>query len=128
MVYLLCCRNRLKKDRGSEPRVGERVPYVIVFGTPGLPLIQLVREPQALLADPSLRLNATYYITKAILPPLHRAFSLMGVDVFSWYSDLPRIVRIVPQSHFTSDAKKVDFSNILQRSPQFIASWVLPQS
>jgi len=74
----------LRQDKRSDPRVGERVPYVIVYGSPGLPLIQLVRQPLEVLQDPSLRLNATYYITKQILPPLNRAFSLLGADVFSW--------------------------------------------
>ena len=74
----------LRADRRSEPRVGERVPYVIVYGSPGLPLIQLVRQPLEILQDPSVRLNAVYYITKQILPPLNRFLSLLGVDVFSW--------------------------------------------
>lgn len=81
----------LAYDRRSEPRVGERVPYVIVCGMPGLPLIQLVRRPIEVLQDPNLRLNATYYITKQILPPLARVFSLIGIDVFSWYHELPRV-------------------------------------
>ncbi|XP_061097381.1 DNA polymerase zeta catalytic subunit isoform X2 [Conger conger] len=84
-------RRMLTYDRRLEPRVGERVPYVIVYGTPGVPLIQLVRRPMEVLQDPSLRLNATYYITKQILPPLSRVFALIGVDVFSWYQELPRI-------------------------------------
>lgn len=78
-------------DRRLEPRVGERVPYVIVYGRPGVPLIQLVRRPLEVLQDPNLRLNATYYITKQILPPLARIFNLIGVDVFSWYQELPRV-------------------------------------
>ncbi|KAB0392639.1 hypothetical protein E2I00_015511, partial [Balaenoptera physalus] len=80
----------LTYDRRSEPRVGERVPYVIIYGTPGVPLIQLVRRPVEVLQDPTLRLNATYYITKQILPPLARIFSLIGIDVFNWYHELPR--------------------------------------
>lgn len=78
-------------DRRLEPRVGERVPYVVVYGMPGVPLIQLVHRPMEVLQDPSLRLNATYYITKQILPPLARMFQLIGVDVFSWYQELPRV-------------------------------------
>jgi len=74
---------------------GQRVPYVIVYGTPGLPLIQLVRSPRDLLVDQSLRINATYYITHHILPTLGRIFSLLGVDVMKWYSDLPRVKRSV---------------------------------
>ncbi|XP_053396986.1 uncharacterized protein LOC123552830 [Mercenaria mercenaria] len=82
-------KKQLRQDRRSEPRVGERVPYVIAYGSPGLPLIQLVRTPGEVLQDPSLRLNATYYITKQILPPLDRFLSLMGANVFSWYQEMP---------------------------------------
>ncbi|CAL9691750.1 unnamed protein product [Knipowitschia caucasica] len=84
-------RRMMTYDRRREPRVGERVPYVIVYGVPGLPLIQLVRRPLEVLQDPSLRPNATYYITKQILPPVARIFQLIGVDVFSWYQELPRV-------------------------------------
>uniref|UniRef100_A0A3Q4H3G4 DNA-directed DNA polymerase n=1 Tax=Neolamprologus brichardi TaxID=32507 RepID=A0A3Q4H3G4_NEOBR len=84
-------RRMMAYDRRLEPRVSERVPYVIVYGTPGVPLIQLVRRPTEVLQDPTLRLNATYYITKQILPPLARMFQLIGVDVFSWYQELPRV-------------------------------------
>ncbi|CAJ0961315.1 unnamed protein product, partial [Ranitomeya imitator] len=44
-------RKMVAYDRRSEPRVGERVPYVIVYGTPGVPLIQLVRRPIDVLQD-----------------------------------------------------------------------------
>ncbi|XP_070781827.1 DNA polymerase zeta catalytic subunit [Enoplosus armatus] len=84
-------RRMMAYDRRLEPRVGERVPYVVVYGMPGVPLIQLVRRPMEVLQDHSLRLNATYYITKQILPPLARMFQLIGVDVFSWYQELPRV-------------------------------------
>lgn len=84
-------RRMMAYDRRLEPRVGERVPYVVVYGMPGVPLIQLVRRPTEVLQDPGLRLNATYYITKQILPPLARMFQLIGVDVVSWYQELPRI-------------------------------------
>ncbi|XP_027030937.2 DNA polymerase zeta catalytic subunit isoform X2 [Tachysurus fulvidraco] len=84
-------RRMMAHDRRWEPRVGERVPYVIVYGSPGVPLIQLVRHPLDVLQDPALRLNAVYYITKQILPPVARIFSLIGVDVFSWYHTLPRV-------------------------------------
>ncbi|RXN14092.1 DNA polymerase zeta catalytic subunit [Labeo rohita] len=84
-------RRMMAYDRRLEPRVGERVPYVIVYGMPGVPLIQLVRRPIEVLQDPNLRLNTTYYITKQILPPLARICNLIGVDVFSWYHELPRV-------------------------------------
>lgn len=77
-------RQSLAIDRRSEPRVGERVPYVIVYGTPGQPLIQLVRRPEDLMDNPGLRLNGVYYITKQLVPVLDRCFSLLGVDVRQW--------------------------------------------
>ncbi|XP_050171813.1 DNA polymerase zeta catalytic subunit isoform X2 [Myiozetetes cayanensis] len=99
-------RRMLAYDRRSEPRVGERVPYVIVYGMPGLPLIQLVRRPIEVLQDPNLRLNATYYITKQILPPLARVFSLIGIDVFSWYHELPRIQKAASAARTELEGRK----------------------
>jgi len=32
-------------DPRAEPLNGQRVPYVIVYGSPGLPLIKLVKTP-----------------------------------------------------------------------------------
>ena len=77
-------RHYLVTDRRSEPRIGERVPYVVVYGTPGQPLIQLVKRPEDLLDNPALRLNGIYYITKQLVPTLDRCFSLLGVDVRQW--------------------------------------------
>ncbi|XP_014636650.1 PREDICTED: DNA polymerase zeta catalytic subunit isoform X1 [Ceratotherium simum simum] len=99
-------RKMLTYDRRSEPRVGERVPYVIIYGAPGVPLIQLVRRPVELLQDPTLRLNATYYITKQILPPLARIFSLIGIDVFNWYHELPRIQKVTSFSRSEPGGRK----------------------
>ncbi|XP_004372527.1 DNA polymerase zeta catalytic subunit isoform X1 [Trichechus manatus latirostris] len=99
-------RKMLTYDRRSEPRVGERVPYVIIYGTPGVPLIQLVRRPVEVLQDPTLRLNATYYITKQILPPLARIFSLIGIDVFNWYHELPRIKKATSSSGSEPEGRK----------------------
>ncbi|CAH1225134.1 POLD1 [Branchiostoma lanceolatum] len=107
-------RRLLSSDRRAEPRVGERVPYVIVYGSPGLPLIQLVRQPQEVLNDPNLRLNATYYINKQILPALNRVFSLIGVDVFGWYRELPRTNRVAAPSRFLPDSRKGTISQFFQ--------------
>lgn len=77
-------------DRRAEPRVKERVPYLIVAGSKGLPLIKLVRSPRHFISDKAARINAEYYITRAIIPPLQRCFSLLNVDINKWYSELPR--------------------------------------
>ena len=86
-------RRFCKYDRMCVPNVGERVPYVIIYGEPGKPLIQSVRAPHEVLYEKltneinqaeALRPNAIYYITKVIMPPLSRCLSLVGVDVTSW--------------------------------------------
>ncbi|KAK9875165.1 hypothetical protein WA026_005957 [Henosepilachna vigintioctopunctata] len=77
-------------DKRAEPRRGERVPYVIVNGPPGVPLIRLVRSPYELLNDPALRPNALYYITRVIIPPLNRCFNLIGADLNHWFHEMPR--------------------------------------
>lgn len=83
-TWLECCRQWLAADPRAVPRVGQRVPYVIVAGPPGLPLIRLVRSPECLLRDPSLKINAEYYISRVIIPPLERCFSLIGANIASW--------------------------------------------
>lgn len=90
-------KQQAKIDRRSEPRIGERVPYIIVYGSPGVPLIRLVVPANQLLVDTSLRLNAHYYISRAIIPALQRCLGLLGVDVLSWYQNLPR-VGVAPSS------------------------------
>lgn len=71
-------------DRRAEPRRGERVPYLVVNGSPGLPLIRLVRSPHEYLRDEGLKINALYYISKVIIPPLNRCFLLIGADIAQW--------------------------------------------
>lgn len=83
-------RTALKTDPRSEPRRGERVPYLVIHGPPGLPLIRLVRSPYEYLSNEALRINAMYYITKVLIPPLNRCLLLIGADVHQWFADLPR--------------------------------------
>lgn len=108
----------MQEDRRAEPRVGERIPYVIVHGSPGLPLIQLVRQPRELLHDASLRINVTYYITKQVLPPLDRLMGLVGVSVFQWYNDMPKVVRLAPHVAPTQETKQVSGDSVASHFPQ----------
>lgn len=78
----------LQKDPLSEPLTGERVPYVIAYGMPGLPLYELVRSPYELIDNPDIKLNYEYYVMKQILPPLDRIMCLMNVNVYDWVKSL----------------------------------------
>ncbi|XP_063988872.1 uncharacterized protein LOC135168522 [Diachasmimorpha longicaudata] len=82
-------RRLMKKDPRALPRHSERVKYVIVAGAPNQALIHCVRSPWEVLNDPGLRPNAIYYITRVIIPPLNRCLNLMGVDVNTWYREMP---------------------------------------
>lgn len=77
-------------DHRAEPRRGERVPYLVINGPPGVPLIRLVRSPHEYLTNEALKINAIYYITKVLIPPLNRCLLLIGADVNQWFNDLPR--------------------------------------
>ncbi|KJE92975.1 DNA polymerase zeta catalytic subunit [Capsaspora owczarzaki ATCC 30864] len=96
-VALLSIRAR-ERDPRALPRHGERVPYVVVHGPPGSRLIDGVRAPEEFLNDPTLRIHGTYYITRQIIPALERVFQLVGVDVRSWFDELPKTVRLTAQS------------------------------
>jgi len=37
-----------------------------------------------------MHLDAHYYISRVLIPPLDRIFSLTGCDVRQWYKDMPR--------------------------------------
>ncbi|GMF02532.1 unnamed protein product [[Candida] boidinii] len=41
--------------------------------------------------DEKLELDWEYYITKVLIPPLERLFSLLGADVRAWYREMPKI-------------------------------------
>ncbi|XP_025828919.1 DNA polymerase zeta catalytic subunit isoform X1 [Agrilus planipennis] len=97
-------------DKRNEPRRKERVPYVIINGPPGLPLIKLVRCPRELLADSNLRINALYYITHAIIPPLNRCLNLIGADVNIWFKEMPRKQVLYLPTFFKQVPKKSTIS------------------
>lgn len=40
--------------------------------------------------DSQLRLDALYYITRVLIPPLERIFNLVGADVKQWFNEMPK--------------------------------------
>ncbi|KAJ5885150.1 C4-type zinc-finger of DNA polymerase delta [Penicillium taxi] len=85
---------RMIEDPRSEPQTGERVPYIVITGAPGSRLIDRCVAPETLLKDAQIDLDAEYYITKNIIPPLERIFSLVGANVRQWYDEMPKFQRI----------------------------------
>ncbi|KAK9473388.1 DNA polymerase [Dipodascopsis tothii] len=90
---LLSVKN-MQQDPRAEPQYRERVPYVVVAGPPGSRLVDRCMFPEDFLAQPNRMLDANYYITKNIIPPLERIFNLVGADVRAWYEEMPKTFRL----------------------------------
>ena len=90
----LISTKRMLADARTEPQYGERIPYVVISGAPSARLIDRCVAPEALLRDESAELDAEYYISKNLIPPLERIFNLVGANVRQWYDEMPKVYRI----------------------------------
>jgi DNA polymerase zeta len=90
----LIATKRMLRDPRQEPQYGERVPYVVIAGGPGARLFERCVEPERLLYDEHAELDAEYYISKNLIPPLERIFNLVGANVRSWYDEMPKVQRV----------------------------------
>ncbi|KAF1934176.1 uncharacterized protein M421DRAFT_114633 [Didymella exigua CBS 183.55] len=90
----LIAMKRMLADPRTEPQYGERVPYVVITGAPGARLIDRCVAPEVLLANDHLELDAEYYISKNLIPPLERIFNLVGANVRQWYDEMPKVQRM----------------------------------
>ncbi|KAJ3155914.1 DNA polymerase zeta [Geranomyces variabilis] len=88
----LVAMRKMAADPRAEPQIGERVPYVVVHGGPNYKLKDSVVPPEELLFSRNLRLHGQYYVERMIIPAISRVFNLVGVDVLSWYRDMPKII------------------------------------
>ncbi|TRM66323.1 hypothetical protein BD626DRAFT_613855 [Schizophyllum amplum] len=82
---------RTAADPNAEPQYAERVRYVIARGLPGSRLVERAHDPLEFLNNSQLRLDAVYYITRILIPPLERIFNLIGADVRYWYDQMPKV-------------------------------------
>ena len=85
---------RMMKDPRAEPQYGERVPYVVIAGAPGARLWERCVEPERLIYEEYAELDAEYYISKNLIPPLERIFNLVGANVRQWFDEMPKVQRI----------------------------------
>lgn len=90
----LISTRKMLEDARAEPQYGERVPYVVISGAPGARLIDRCVAPEDLLNNDHWTLDAEYYITKNLIPPLERIFNLVGANVRQWYDEMPKVQRI----------------------------------
>lgn len=90
----LISTRRMLEDPRTEPQYGERVPYVVITGAPGARLIDRCVAPYVLLQNDNNELDAEYYISKNLIPPLERIFNLVGANVRQWFDEMPKYQRI----------------------------------
>ncbi|KAK6522081.1 DNA polymerase zeta [Arthrobotrys megalospora] len=90
----LISAKKMLEDHRAEPQYGERVPYVVISGAPGAKLADRCVPPEELLENSQNRLDAEYYISKNLIPPLERIFNLVGANVRGWYDEMPKIQRL----------------------------------
>ncbi|EPE04566.1 dna polymerase zeta catalytic [Ophiostoma piceae UAMH 11346] len=81
---------RMAQDPRATLVNGERVPYVVVSGPPGMPLRDRCVAPEEVVKNRKLRLDSDYYILNSIIPPLDRILRLVDVDVLQWYLEMPK--------------------------------------
>jgi DNA polymerase zeta len=58
------------------------------------PISTRAREHQSDIWCRQKRLDAAYYISRVLIPPLERVFNLIGADVRAWYDEMPKSVRV----------------------------------
>ena len=90
----LISTRRMLEDPRAEPQYGERVLYVVITGAPGARLIDRCVAPDILLQNDNNELDAEYYISRNLIPPLERIFNLVGANVRQWYDEMPKFQRI----------------------------------
>ncbi|CAL1695850.1 unnamed protein product [Somion occarium] len=117
---------RMVEDPGYEPQYGERVPYVIIRGKPLQRLVDRAVSPEEVLNDSHKYIDASYYISRVLVPPLERILNLVGADVRSWYDEMPKILRAdQPDALLLSPRKPlnyVDMANRLSIDEHFLSS------
>jgi len=66
--------NKMKKrDAGTAPKLGDRVPYVIVAAAKGTPAFQKAEDPIYVLEN-NIPIDANYYLENQLSKPLVRIF------------------------------------------------------
>ncbi|KAF5313110.1 hypothetical protein D9619_003181 [Psilocybe cf. subviscida] len=83
---------RMIIDPHDEVQYNDRLPYVIVRSSTAVKLADRAMHPLDFMNDSSLHLDATYYITRVLIPPLERIFNLVGADVKQWFNEMPKTV------------------------------------
>jgi DNA polymerase zeta len=53
-----------------------------------------------------MHLDAAYYISRVLIPPLERIFNLVGANVRAWYDEMPKTIKADRADQVTFSPKK----------------------
>ncbi|TFL06544.1 hypothetical protein BDV98DRAFT_610115 [Pterulicium gracile] len=107
---------RLAADPQDHIHYAERIPYVVALDVNNPRILDRVLSPHEVLENPDKQLDSEYYITRVLIPPLQRIFTLVGADVRAWYEEMPRITADLDIPMSPSKRKQVEAaSQMLQR-------------
>ncbi|KAA8499335.1 DNA polymerase zeta catalytic subunit [Porphyridium purpureum] len=84
----------MRNDPRAAPLYNQRVPFVVVYRGPRARLRDCVMHVDDYLDQAHLgrvRLNATYYIAKQLVPSLDRILNLCGLSMQVWFNEMPRV-------------------------------------
>ena len=118
----LISTRKMLEDARAEPQYGERVPYVVISGAPGARLIDRCVAPEDLIANPHWQLDAEYYISKNLIPPLERIFNLVGANVRQWYDEMPKVQRIHQQIVQGQGSKRATLESYMRSTHCLVCS------
>ncbi|KAG1783945.1 hypothetical protein EV702DRAFT_958561 [Suillus placidus] len=117
---------RMTEDENDEVQYGDRIPYVIIRGDPQTRLVDRAVSPEELLQNKHMQLDASYYISRVLIPPLERVFNLVGADVRTWFDDMPKAIRVNhPNPLAMSPKKQTITANRLKIDEHFQSSQCL---
>ncbi len=68
---------------------------------PGSKLSERCVSPEALIHATNYRIDAEYYITRNIIPPLERLLGTVGINVKQWFDDMPRPTSVSSEVYST---------------------------
>jgi DNA polymerase zeta len=132
-------------DENDEVQYGDRIPYVIITGDPQTRLVDRAVSPEEILQNKCafcfalavrpnrcyprsrhMQLDASYYISRVLIPPLERIFNLIGADIKTWFDDMPKAIRMSHQNPLAmSPQKKRITANRLKIDEHFQSSQCL---
>ena len=73
-AHVVLAEKMLKRDPGTAPRLGDRVPYVIICGEKSLGPTERAEDPLYVLTN-GLQIDVSYYIQSQLKKPIERLFT-----------------------------------------------------